>query len=207
MTKASLRDMKKEETWLVLARTSYKLAVEKGLDGFTIEDVVQQARYSRRTFANHFSCKEEAVAMAVLSLASGRSDVLKEVEVPSGMAPLDALRQWSRMQFTTELLRNLRELLRMAQQYPTLEPYVLIVLQRLQKAAQEELDRNYAGRYPIGYTHILAGAVFGAVLSILEEKNVRIPGEEPSDDPYGEQGTATFDEFMETTFNYLKNGF
>ncbi|WP_172196108.1 TetR/AcrR family transcriptional regulator [Saccharibacillus qingshengii] len=203
MTKQSLRDMKKEETWHVLARTCYELAVAKGLDGFTIEDAVQRARYSRRTFANHFSCKEEAVAMAVLSLSSGRSDVLREVEVPDGMAPLEALEQWSRMQFTAELLRNLRQLLRMARDYPTLEPYVLIVLQRLQKAAQEELDRNYAGHYPPGYTHILAGAVFGAVLSILEGENVRIPGEEQA----GEPGEATFEEFLQTTFNYLKNGF
>lgn len=203
MTKPSLRDMKKEETWLELARTSYRLAVEKGLDGFTIEDVVQQAHYSRRTFANHFSCKEEAVAMAVLSLSSGRSDVLKEVQLPSGAAPLEALRQWSRMRFTAELLRSLRQLLRMSRDYPTLEPYVLIVLQRLQKAAQEELERNYAGLYPLGYTHVLAGAVFGAVLSILEEENVRIPGEEQTEGPEA----ATFDEFLETTFEYLKNGF
>ena len=38
------------------------LAVERGMDGFIVDDVVQQAGYSRRTFANYFSCKEEAVA-------------------------------------------------------------------------------------------------------------------------------------------------
>lgn len=102
MTKQSLRDMKKEETWHVLARTSFELALEKGLDGFTIEDVVQRARYSRRTFANHFSCKEEAVAMAVVSIHGVgsdqlREDVLREVDSTPPDSPVEALQQWLRM--------------------------------------------------------------------------------------------------------------
>ncbi|MDO3411607.1 TetR/AcrR family transcriptional regulator [Saccharibacillus sp. CPCC 101409] len=204
MAKQSLRDMKKEETWHVLAETSFELAAGKGLDGFTIEDVVQRAHYSRRTFANHFSCKEEAVAMAVLSIGGEQEDVLSKVEVDGDTKPVEALRNWMRLQFTTDLLRKLRKLVGMSKEHPTLEPYVLIVLQRLQQAAQQELDRSYGGQYPTGYTHLLAGAVFGAVLPVIEGVlNVQIPG-----DPAGEDADGmTFDEYLEFTFDYLKNGF
>ncbi len=209
MTKQSLRDMKKEETWHVLARTSFELALEKGLDGFTIEDVVQRAHYSRRTFANHFSCKEEAVAMAVVSLSSvngddQREEVLREVDSLSEGSPVEALEQWLRMNFTANLLRKLRELVALSKSYPTLEPYVLNVLHRLQAAAQFELERVCGNRYPKGYPHILAGAVFGAVLSVLEgELQVQLPGEEP----YTEPDAMDFDGFLKMTFGYLKNGF
>ncbi|NGZ77259.1 TetR/AcrR family transcriptional regulator [Saccharibacillus alkalitolerans] len=209
MVKQSLRDMKKEETWHVLARTSFELALEKGLDGFTIEDVVQRARYSRRTFANHFSCKEEAVSMGILSLsgASGdlhREDILREVESAPHESPVEALRQWMKMKFTANLLRELRELVVLSKAYPTLEPYVLNVLHRLQAAAQTELDRLCGGRCPQGYTHILAGAVFGAVMSILDgDIDVQIPGEAPREGA----GTMAFDDFLEMTFGYLKKGF
>ncbi|MEJ8305852.1 TetR/AcrR family transcriptional regulator [Saccharibacillus sacchari] len=209
MNKQSLRDMKKEETWHVLARTSFELALEKGLDGFTIEDVVQRAHYSRRTFANHFSCKEEAVAMAVVSLSSvngeeQRENVLKEVDSIPESSPVEALQHWLRMNFTANLLRKLRELVTLSKSYPTLEPYVLNVLHRLQDAAHIELKRVCGERYPQGYPHLLAGAVFGAVLSILEgEIKVRLPGEESRE----EADAITFDAFLEMTFGYLKNGF
>ncbi|OWA35674.1 hypothetical protein B9G55_12645 [Saccharibacillus sp. O16] len=209
MKKPSLRDMKKEATWHILAETTFALALEKGLDGFTIEDVAQRAGYSRRTFANHFSCKEEAVAMSVLALGGGRQealreDLLREVESITDDSPVDALLRWLRMQFTAHLLRKLRDLVKLSKTYPTLEPYTLNVLHHLQEAAKQELDRVCGDEYPRGYTHILAGAVFGAVLSILEgEVDVAIPGD-PSED---EEKAEAFEQFVQMTFGYLKNGF
>lgn len=207
--KQSLRDMKKEATWHILAETTFALALEKGLDGFTIEDVAQRAGYSRRTFANHFSCKEEAVAMAALALNGGpqetlREDLLREVESAAYITPVEALMRWLRMQFTANLLRKLRSLIELSQAYPTLEPYVLNMLHRLQTAAKEELDRFCGDRYPKGYTRILAGAVFGAVMSILEgDVDIAIP-----DDPSREaEETAEFEQFLRMTYGYLQNGF
>lgn len=66
MNKLSLRDIKREATANALADAAFALALEKGMDGFVVEDVVQRAGYSRRTFANHYSCKEEAIATAAL---------------------------------------------------------------------------------------------------------------------------------------------
>ena len=46
-----LRDVKREATARALAQAAFDLAVERGLDGFTTDDIVSRAGYSRRTFA------------------------------------------------------------------------------------------------------------------------------------------------------------
>src|SRR5690554_2463187 len=62
MMEIGLRDQKKLATRKALAEAAFELAVERGADGFVVEDIVTKAGYSRRTFANYFSCKEEAIA-------------------------------------------------------------------------------------------------------------------------------------------------
>lgn len=64
VTSRSLRDAKRAATSAGLAFAALRLAEERGLDGFTIDDVVTEAGYSRRTFANHFAGKEDAVVAA-----------------------------------------------------------------------------------------------------------------------------------------------
>ena len=66
MTTPGLRDQKRKQTSHALSRTAFEFTQERGLDGFTIDDVVKQVGVSRRTFANYFSCKEEAVAALAL---------------------------------------------------------------------------------------------------------------------------------------------
>ncbi|MEK3715313.1 TetR family transcriptional regulator [Paenibacillus sp. FSL R7-0333] len=66
MLKRNLRETKKEQTAQILADKAFELALEKGLDGYIIEDVVHRAGYSRRTFSNYYSCKEEALAKAAI---------------------------------------------------------------------------------------------------------------------------------------------
>ena len=61
MTESSLRERKKIATARDLALAAFELALEHGLGEATVEDVAERAGYSRRTFANHFSCKQEAV--------------------------------------------------------------------------------------------------------------------------------------------------
>lgn len=202
MNKPSLRDIKREETAHALAEAAFELALERGLDGFVIDDIVQRAHYSRRTFANHFTCKEEAVAMAALGFH--RSEVQDDFLIPDSMLPLDALHQWMSMQLTTEILWRLRELVSLSNRHPTLEPYILSILHRLQSAAHEELHSLYHGRYSEEYTHLLVGAVFGAVLPIINGSlRVQLPGDTSS----GNSGATAFDPYLDTVFGYLRNGF
>jgi AcrR family transcriptional regulator len=201
MSKQSLRFIKKEATAQALADAAFELALEKGLDGFLIDDVVQRANYSKRTFANHYSCKEEAVAMAALSIKGiEEAEALRPVGEGS---PLETLQEWVKLRHTAEVLWKMRELVKLSKRYPTLEPYILSAFHRLQITAQESLENIYHDRYTLGYTRLLTGAVFGAVLPIVDGSlNVTLPR-----DPTPPPGAAAFEEYWETTVGYLRNGF
>ncbi|WP_058301461.1 TetR/AcrR family transcriptional regulator [Gorillibacterium timonense] len=204
MNKDSLRDIKKEATAHALASAALELARERGMDGFVVDDVVKRAGYSRRTFANHFSCKEEAVAVAAVSFRGFNDAEHILDDLPADAVPIDILHQLLRTQFTAELFRNLRELVRLAKQYPTLEPHILNVFQGLQTDALKVLGDLCKERYPEGYSHLIVGAVYGAVLPVVDGSiNVLLPGQAATEYP----SSITFDQYMGMVFGYLRNGF
>lgn len=206
LNKPSLRDLKKETTAHALAEAAFELAVERGLDGFVVEDVVQRAGYSRRTFANYFSCKEEAVATAVIPFTSNQQHEAQCVldTLPENTSLLDALYRLMKLQFVEGLLLRMRVVVSLSNTHPTLEPYILSVFRGLQITATETLNGLSHGRYPNGYPHLLVGAVYGAILPVIDGTlNVLFPG-----DSGGNTADATtFEEYLETTFRYLRNGF
>lgn len=200
----SLRAIKKEATASALAEAAFQLALERGLDGFVVEDIVQRAGYSRRTFANHFSCKEEAVVMAGEHF-HGIDEYLDMIErLPEDTTPLEVMYQFIKMQLTEEVLRKIHQILELSKTYPTLAPYTLSLLHRLQTAAQEALNGLFETRYPVGYNHFLAGAVCAAIIPLLDGSvPVNIPGLPSGDTP----GSVSFDEYIDSAFTYLRNGF
>ncbi|MNC39318.1 hypothetical protein D3C75_879720 [compost metagenome] len=118
--------------------------------------------------------------------------------------PLDALYCLLKLQFTSDFLHKLRQFVSLANQYPTLEPYILSVFHRLQIAAQEVLERFTHGRYADGYTHLLAGAVYGAFVPILDGRlNVLLPGEAQDE----RSSAISFDHYLNSMFAYLNKGF
>ncbi|WP_379161450.1 TetR/AcrR family transcriptional regulator [Paenibacillus sp. sgz5001063] len=200
----TLRDKKKEATAYALAEAAFELALAQGMDGFIVDDIVRQAGYSRRTFANYFSCKEEAVAEYFMGNASKEDQNMLFAGLPPDATPLDALYSLLKLQFTSEFLQKLRQFVSLANQYPSLEPYILSVFRRLQIAAQEVLERFSHGRYADGYTHLLAGAVYGAFVPILDGRmNVMLPGEAGDES----SGAMPFDQYLNSMFAYLRNGF
>jgi AcrR family transcriptional regulator len=202
LEKQSLRDIKKEATAQALAEAAFELARERGMDGFVVDEVVQRAGYSRRTFANHFSCKEEAVASVAFTGLDEAADLL--ADIPDSTSLLDALLQLLRTQLTAEMLWKMRELVSLSKRHPTLEPYVLSLFRRLQIAAQDTLHNLSKGRYPDSYIDLLIGAVYGAVLPILDgHLHVHLPGQSTTDT----HEAVTFEQFLDTIFGYLRNGF
>ncbi|MBW4079890.1 TetR/AcrR family transcriptional regulator [Paenibacillus sp. S150] len=202
--KVTLRDKKKEATAYGLAAAAFELALERGMDGFIVDDVVRKAGFSRRTFANYFSCKEDAVAAYFLVSVSSQDKKVLFADLPPDAPPLDALYSLLKMQFTSEFLHKLRQFVSLANQYPSLEPYILSVFRRLQIAAQEMLEQFSHGRYADGYTHLLAGAVYGAFVPILDGRlNVLLPGEVQDE----RSGAISFDQYLNSMFAYLRNGF
>ncbi|MDO7908736.1 TetR family transcriptional regulator [Paenibacillus sp. JX-17] len=204
--KHSLRDIKKEATAHALADASYELALERGLDGFIVDDVVQKAGYSRRTFANHYSCKEEAVAAAAVSFQGTDAQEAERIlsEVNADTEPLDIFYRLMRTQLVTEHIGKMRDLVSLSKRYPTLEPFILSAFHQLQISAQQMVSMALNGRYPEAYTHLLAGAVYGSITPLLDGSvKVLINGETAGD----ETEALTFDQYLETMFNYLRNGF
>jgi AcrR family transcriptional regulator len=59
-----LRERKKVATREALYRAAMELAIQRGFDGFTIEDIADAVEVSRRTFSNYFSSKEDALLFA-----------------------------------------------------------------------------------------------------------------------------------------------
>ncbi|TCP57896.1 TetR family transcriptional regulator [Tumebacillus sp. BK434] len=203
MNKNSLRIIKREATAQALANAAFELALERGLDGFVVEDVVQRAGYSRRTFANHYSCKEEAVVMAVETTHDDEEVRVLLDELPDSASPLEVLHHLMKMRLTAEYLRKLRVLVTLSKEYPTLEPYILSVFHRLQRLAQQALSDLFRGRYPEEYTHLLAGAVCGAFFPLLDSLEVRLPGQSLAEAPEA----MAFDQYVDTVFRHLQNGF
>ncbi|WP_441942783.1 TetR/AcrR family transcriptional regulator [Paenibacillus sp. 2TAB23] len=204
MNKQSLRDMKREATGNALADAAFALALEKGVDGFVVEDVVQRAGYSRRTFANHYSCKEEAIASAAL-IFKGADEIEEWIAgLSENISPLEVLYHLMKMQLTAEHFVKLQQLVSLSKQYPSLEPYILSGLHRLQITAQETISNLSRGRYPEGYTHLLVGAVYGAVLPLLDGSlNVLLPGQTILE----MHEVVTLDHYLDDMFGYLRNGF
>lgn len=203
MNKQSLREIKKEATAHALAEAAFQLTLERGLDGFVVEDVVGRAGYSRRTFTNHYSCKEEAVAVAVFPF-HGIEEITDVItDLPDNTTPLDVMYHFAKMQLAEGIIRKMRQLMTLTKEYPSLRPYTLTVFHHLQTGAQELLNDLFHERYPPGYTHTLAGAVCAAILPLLDGSlNVLLPDQSPEEAP----DAIPLSQYLDTIFGYLRNG-
>lgn len=201
VTRSGLREIKREATAQALAEAAFDLARARGLDGFVIDDVAERAGYSRRTFANHYSCKEAAIAWVAYSGIEAAGDALEDV---SGDVPLlDAILAVLQLQLTTETLSRMREVIRLSREFPSLEPYVHHVQHRMRLEAEQRLRTVAADRYPTTYVSLLFGALYGMVSSALEGLvDVRLPGDTSSSN-----GSMEFDQFLEVAFQHLRTGF
>src|SRR5699024_385218 len=125
-------------------------------------------------------------------------------EIDENTPLIDILYHLMKMQFTTDLLKKLRQLVLLSRQYPTLEPYILSVFQHFQIETVKTVRNLSHGRYAEEYPHLLAGSVYGAVLPLLDGSlNILFPDQSTAEFT----GTMTFEQYLDTTFNYLRNGF
>ena len=85
-----LRERKKADTRLAISRAALQLAIERGPDAITVDDIAAVAGVSPRTVFNYFSTKEEAI----LGFDPNRSVELGRsvLERPARELPLTALR-------------------------------------------------------------------------------------------------------------------
>src|SRR5215216_1014766 len=84
------RARKKLETYRALATAARELALARGLDGVTVEDIADAADVSVRTFFNYFSSKEEALVGVEPSVLEELGAQLQDR--PGDETPLEALK-------------------------------------------------------------------------------------------------------------------
>jgi AcrR family transcriptional regulator len=72
-----LRERKKLHTRAALSRAALRLALEHGLENVRVDDIAAEAGVSRRTFANYFSNKEEAIAALTVERAVRTAEALR----------------------------------------------------------------------------------------------------------------------------------
>jgi AcrR family transcriptional regulator len=90
VTTAGLRERKKAETREALASAALRLAVERGPDRVTVDEIADAAGVSARTFFNYFASKEDAI---LGNTSTSTSRLLEALAVrPDDEPPLDALR-------------------------------------------------------------------------------------------------------------------
>ncbi|KOV81248.1 TetR/AcrR family transcriptional regulator [Nocardia sp. NRRL S-836] len=119
-TLTTLRAQKKAVTRRSLATAALRLAMERGLDGVTVEDIADEAGVSRRTFSNYFAGKEDAVleaererARALVGLVAAR---------PADEQPWPALRAATAELYDTRPVPDVEWMaqLRMLRRHPSL---------------------------------------------------------------------------------------
>jgi AcrR family transcriptional regulator len=87
-----LRERKKLETRQALADAAIKLAVERGLENVTVEDIAAQAGVSQRTFFNYFPSKEDAVLRPDADPVAVTQVIIDRLNaVPADVPPLRAV--------------------------------------------------------------------------------------------------------------------
>jgi AcrR family transcriptional regulator len=138
-----LRELKKKMTRDAIAAAAFQLALEKGLDHVTVEEISRVAIVSPRTFSNYFSSKEEAVVSA------GAQDPEEFVhafrEALQDALPLRALREVFSdffMNRTDEQLDQMRQMVGMVERYPS-----LLAVQAARFAYIEEGLRNVVAEH------------------------------------------------------------
>lgn len=202
MAEIGLREIKRRATAHALAQAAFDLAVERGVDGFTIDEVAARAGYSRRTFANHFSCKEEAITgLAVERLRLGLETV---PPVPASEPLLDWLMVLARHQMSGGMLPLLGQLRAMAREHPHLEPYLADVQLQIRRAAVDAVAERAGSGLSRLSVHILVGAAYGALMSVLDR---RVPLRFPGDPEPVSKDAVSVEEFLDTVFAHLRGGF
>ena len=213
VTEMSLRETKRRATARALAQAAFDLALERGVDGFTIDEVAARAGYSRRTFANHYAGKEEAI----VGVAAERVRHALDTPPDDELSLVDWLQAVARQQLSGGLLMVLRDLHTLSEGHRALRPHLLEVQRSIRETARDAVLARLDGRGSRIYAHLLVGAAYGALTCVLDGHiPVRLPATPAQDPtPHGDidvtgdedRGEMTLEDFVDLTFTHLREGF
>jgi AcrR family transcriptional regulator len=159
-----LRERKKLATRQALSSVALRLAVERGLENVTIEDITAEADVALRTFRNYFASKYEAVA--AIGADRARRIGMSLLERPPGEPLWDALThavlqhyEGTDRAFSREVMTSIGRVL----QTPAMRGEYLKVNFEMQNAlAMAIAERTGTDVVADMFPQILAGAVTAA---------------------------------------------
>ena len=164
----SVREAKKRETRRALSSAAIRLATDRGLHGFTVEEVASEAGVSPRTFFNYFRTKEAAIIgldedelVAVCAELEARPDdegpvdALAATLIPHGAALTEEADAF--------VLRN-----QLLERYPELLPHRMAVQHQTEAALTAALARRLGASPLDPYPAVVTAATFGALRAATE---------------------------------------
>lgn len=171
-----LRETKKRETRRAISGAALRLASDRGLHGFTVEEIAREAGVSPRTFFNYFSSKEAAITGL-------DPDELRVVAValeqrPSDESPVHALAaavitddRTLAAEVEAHTLRNA-----LLVQHPELLPHHLAAQQEVNRVLAEALARRLDSSLVDPYPAVVVAATMAALRAGAEwHQRVRPP--------------------------------
>ncbi|MET4781948.1 TetR/AcrR family transcriptional regulator [Glaciihabitans sp. UYNi722] len=192
MAESNLRLVKRQRTRRELATAAFELATLHGVDGFTVDDIVSQAGYSRRTFSNYFAAKEEAIVAIAMERAR---EALGAIAIePTSGAILDDIVAILRAQLTTDVIATHAQLNRLARAHPTLTPYLREVEYDGFTESARLLQMQSGGRLTLIQSVMISSVAIGAINALLDGH---------LEDEFTE---FDFDEFAEVITSFLRDG-
>lgn len=213
-TVSGLREAKKRATARELAVAAYTLVRERGYDAVTIDDIAADAGYSRRTFANHYAGKPEAVVDGFLAHAAVLTD-LDETHVPTSFDDvIDASEAYVLGIINGPVLDDVRALAIVAHEHRVLESTAHARMQAYRAAlAQDALGERFGSVR----VHLFVGAVIGLLSGALhvvvadgvENLGCLGPGADPAPVPPAvtPELRAQLSELVAEAFTHLRHGF
>ncbi|MEY2447762.1 MAG: hypothetical protein QOH79_1238 [Acidimicrobiaceae bacterium] len=139
-----LRERKKADTRVAISRAALRLAIERGPDAITVDDIAAAADVSPRTVFNYFATKEEAI----LGFDPNRKvEVGRSVrERPARELPLTALRA-AFVEIATgvpEVAEMSRARVQLVRDHPQLHPSYVAGYAALENALVEAIAQRTA---------------------------------------------------------------
>lgn len=162
-----LREIKKQMTRESIADAALRLALEKGLEEVTIEEIAQLAFVSPRTFSNYFSCKEEAVATAGTQHNHELLDDLaaRPVDEPVLQSLATVMVEALRGR-TDEQLETTASKLRLSQEHPSLRAFQTAQFEALEEGLRQVVaDRHQMSSEGDLYPSLVTATAVAAVRS------------------------------------------
>ncbi|PXY18565.1 TetR/AcrR family transcriptional regulator [Prauserella flavalba] len=179
-TTPGLRERKKRQTRHDLHRAAVRLALEKGLDHVTVDEISAAAGYAPRTFFNHFPTKETAL---IIEVGEGVDDVLGHL--PERIAPdelvatlLDAVQRHTPAEPT--VIEDVKAHHELMERHPELVSQQLRAFETAERQLVEELLRRSGGDSAWPHAEV-AASVVTSLMRVAFQRWIRDDGEHPLD--------------------------